>query len=585
MNELETAVAEPHWKRVRRLVRPWRPRILILVVASFLSGAFEALFLVVVTRTALAVANDKGTTGLVAGWQLPIAWSLAIATLLLVVRTILGMSVVLNSTQLQFSLAERLRNDVAEAFLRSSWATQQEERSGRLQELVSSFVISAIGVMSSLTSTLSASMSLIALLAIAVVVDPIASLVVIAALLGLGSILAPIRRRIRLRSRLAARRQMELAATTSELSQLGLEMQAFGVRERFIEIIADSVRGEAGASRRANFLSSTLPVLYTSLAFGAILLGLAVAAIVGVRELSAIGAVMLVMLRSLSYGSLVQTASGSLMRSLPFLEVLDTTMARYRNQRALEGEIGLDEVGAVEANRVSFSYNRERIALNDFSFRLESGEIVGVIGPSGAGKSTLVQLLLGVREPDQGVLTVGGVPLASVDRTAWTRLCSYVAQEPRLITGTVAENIRFFRADIDDDAVRESARAANVLDDIESLPQGFDTHLGERGSQLSGGQRQRISIARALARSPRLLILDEPTSALDPTSEALIRETVRELRGRVTVVIIAHRMSTLDICDRLMVIEGGRLMAFDVPEQLRLQSEFYRQALILSGIT
>lgn len=585
MNELEEVVAEPHWKRMRRLVRPWRMRVLFLVVASFLSGAFEALFLVVVTRTALAVADDRGTTGLVAGWKVAIGWSLVVATVLLIGRLTLGITSVLSSTRLYSELTFALRKDLVEAYLRSSWATQQNEQTGRLQELATSFVGSAMGVVGSFTSTVSASMNLLALLAIAVVVDPIASLVVIAALAGLGTTLAPIRHRIRLRSQFAARRQIEFAATTSELSQLGLEMQTFGARDRFIEIMATSIRGEATAARRASVLQGVLPVVYTSLAFGAILLGLAVAAAVGVRELSAIGAVMLVMLRSLSYGQQLQTASGGLMRSLPFLEVLDSTLARYHSQRAVEGAIRLDEVGPIEADHVDFSYVRDRAALKDVSFRLEPGEIVGVIGPSGAGKSTLVQLLLGVREPAGGLLTVAGVPLASIERTSWTRLSSYVAQEPRLITGTVAENIRFYRDDIDDEAVREAARAANVLADIEALPQGFDTHLGERGSQLSGGQRQRISIARALARSPRLLILDEPTSALDPGSEALIRETVGSLRGRVTVVIIAHRMSTLDICDRLMVIEGGHLMAFDVPERLRLQSDFYRQALILSGIT
>ncbi|MFM8484076.1 MAG: ABC transporter ATP-binding protein [Actinomycetota bacterium] len=272
------------------------------------------------------------------------------------------------------------------------------------------------------------------------------------------------------------------------------------------------------------------------------------------------------------------------MRSLPFLEVLDGTLDRYRGHRATDGRTRVTTIGAIEAHDVSFSYTGDRPALTDVSFRLEPGEIVGVIGPSGAGKSTLVQLLLGIREPTSGNITVDGVDLTDMERTSWTDLVSFVAQEPHLITGTVSENIRFFRSEIDDEAIASAARSANVLTDIERLPEGFATHLGERGSQLSGGQRQRMSIARALAGSPRLLILDEPTSALDVTSESSIRDTIAALRGRVTVVVIAHRMSTLDMCDRLMVIEGGRLKAFDTPERLRRDSEFYRQALALSGI-
>ena len=148
----------------------------------------------------------------------------------------------------------------------------------------------------------------------------------------------------------------------------------------------------------------------------------------------------------------------------------------------------------------------------------------------------------------------------------------------------MAENIRFFRDGISEEDLREVAHQANILTDIEGLPQGFETHLGERGSQLSGGQRQRLSIARALVGRPELLILDEPTSALDGQSEALIRSTLASLHGRLSVVIIAHRMSTLDICDRIMVIESGRMTALDTPDTLRSDSTFYRTALAVAGI-
>lgn len=584
MSNFDDTSTTKHWTRVRRLVWPWRGRVGALVAVSFISGLLEALFLVVVTRTALAVADDRERTGLLAGREFSVTVALIIAGVLLVARLVMALVGVWSSTALDTRLSVALRRDLSDAYLRSSWANQQNEPSGQLQQLLTSFVQEALGVVGSFTSTVTASLNLLALLVIAVLVDPVASLVVVAALFGLGTVLAPIRLRIRLRSRSAARVQREFSAAVSELGQLGLEMQTFGVRDRFTETISDLVSKEANARRKAINLNSSLAPIYTSLAFGAVLLGLAVASMVGVGELSAIGAVMLVMLRSLSYGQQLQTASGNLMRSLPFLETLDSTLARYRSLRATEGRERLTTVGPIVAEHVSFSYTNDRRALSGLSFRLEPGEIVGVIGPSGAGKSTLVQLLLGVREPTSGTITVDGVALTDVERTSWTDLVSFVAQEPHLITGTAAENIRFFRAGIDDAALRDAARAANVLADIEALPQGFDSHLGERGTQLSGGQRQRISIARALAKSPTLLILDEPTSALDVTSESLIRDTIASLRGKVTVVIIAHRMSTLDMCDRLMVIEGGRLMAFDTPEQLRHNSEFYRQALALSGI-
>ena len=162
---------------------------------------------------------------------------------------------------------------------------------------------------------------------------------------------------------------------------------------------------------------------------------------------------------------------------------------------------------------------------------------------------------------------------------------AFVAQEALLFTGTVAENICFFRDGLDEATLRRAAAQANILADVDALPDGFDTHLGERGSRLSGGQRQRLSIARALAGDPELLVLDEPTSALDGQSEALIRATLGRLKGTMTIVIIAHRMSTLEMCDRIMVIEGGRMTAFDTPEGLHRHSDFYQHAMSIAGIS
>jgi ABC-type multidrug transport system fused ATPase/permease subunit len=189
-----------------------------------------------------------------------------------------------------------------------------------------------------------------------------------------------------------------------------------------------------------------------------------------------------------------------------------------------------------------------------------------------------------MRNPESGSIKANGIDLKEIDRSSWASKVAFVPQEATLITGTVAENIAFYRPGISEQQMIEAARSAHVLDDIQKLPQGFNTNLGERAQQLSGGQRQRLSIARALVGNPELLILDEPTSALDMKSESVIRDTIAALNGKVTVVVIAHRLSTLDVCSRLMVIQEGRLKALATPTELAENNDFYKEALFLAGL-
>ena len=241
-------------------------------------------------------------------------------------------------------------------------------------------------------------------------------------------------------------------------------------------------------------------------------------------------------------------------------------------------------MGSIEFSSVSFSYLSTREVVQNVSFQLSAGNSYGIIGPSGSGKSTLVQLLLGIRNPTSGLITANGIDLKEIDRSFWTSKVAFVPQDATLITGTVAQNIAFYRPGISEQQMIEAARSAHVLEDIQKLPLGFNTDLGERAQQLSGGQRQRLSIARALVGNPELLILDEPTSALDMTSESVIRDTIASLNGCVTVVVIAHRLSTLDVCGRLMVIQDGQLKAFATPIELAADNAFYKETLRLAGV-
>ena len=211
-------------------------------------------------------------------------------------------------------------------------------------------------------------------------------------------------------------------------------------------------------------------------------------------------------------------------------------------------------------DRVTFAYDADATALSEISFTAKKGEVVALVGASGAGKSTLVDLIPRFLDPTGGRVLVDGVDLREIRLEALRSLTGIVSQDTVLFNDTVRANVAFGRPDATRSQLDAAARAANALGFIEALPQGWDTNLGERGTRLSGGQRQRLAIARALVSDPPILILDEATSALDVESERLVQEAIDRLLVGRTVFVIAHRLATIQHADRILVLDGGRLV-------------------------
>jgi len=240
----------------------------------------------------------------------------------------------------------------------------------------------------------------------------------------------------------------------------------------------------------------------------------------------------------------------------------------------------------VDIRSLSLTYPNKIVpALNKVSLEIESGTFVAIVGPSGAGKTSLVDVLLGVLDGTSGsVLISGNPPLQTIAK--WPGAIAYVPQDVAMSSGTIRENITlgFPENSEDEGLIHDALRTAQLLTFIESLPQGLDTQVGERGTKLSGGQRQRLGIARAMFTKPKLLVLDEATSALDGQTESDISSSILELKGSATVVMIAHRLSTVRFADLVVYIDGGKILAQGTFEEVRRQVPNFEKQAQLMGL-
>lgn len=564
-----------------------RRRMVVFTVASTLGGLVESalLYLVVRLATALAAGDESVSTSFGPIPEADLAISEVFVVAFAMVAVLVALSVV------QASLAARMsevaltnaRSRTFDAFMAAEWDVQARERAGHLQELLTTHVKRVAQGVLALTDGITASVSFLAFLVSAVLISPVAATTILAGVVVLYLVLRPLISLTRTRSQAHAASNTRYAVSVAQTVELSREIRAFDVGETVRAEVADEADEAARLGTATRLLGKLSPKLYQSAALLLVVAGMAGVHAADVGDVGDLGAVVLLLVRALTYSQGLQAAIQQANEVAPYIEVLGARESLYASRRGRDGTEALEPVRSVAVAGLSFAYDVEEPVLVDLGFEVGAGETIGIVGPSGSGKSTLVQLLLRLRNPDTGRYEVNGAAASSYRSSSWYGQVAFVPQDNQLLTATVADNIRFHRP-LTEGQVERAARLAHLHDEIVALPEGYATVVGSGAKDLSGGQRQRLGLARALAGSPSVLVLDEPTSALDMRSESLVQQTLDELHGTVTMFIVAHRLSTIGRCNRIMVLREGRLEAFDEPEVLARTNDFYREALRLSQL-
>jgi ABC-type multidrug transport system fused ATPase/permease subunit len=567
-------------RRANMLIGDRRRHVAALAFISALNGFTEAAMLVLLAQLGVSLVKRDNTAFVHVGsfhFHAHLSTLIYVFFALTIVRLLLQFPISLLPARIAADVQASVRRRLFHTYTRASWDVQSRDREGLLQETMTSQVLQATGSAMQFTTLISALLTFVVLLASAFAVNVVAALAVLLISVTGFALLRPVRGLGVKRAALLSDAQVRFAGAVAEAVRLAEETHVFGAEAAQRRRVDAFTARSRGLFYRTQLLIKLVPNLYQSLIYLLVAGGIWGLYEFGRSHASSLGAIVLLLLRGSQSGQVVQAAYQGLNQTMPFVERLERTMGPYRDSAPVYGTLELPTIETLSFEHVDFAYRPEEPVLDDISFEIRGRESIGIVGPSGAGKSTLVQLLLRLREPGEGSFLINGVQASEFAAAHWSTQVAYVPQEPRVLHASVKENIRYFR-DIDDDAIERAARLAQIHDDVVGWSAGYDTIIGPRADAVSGGHKQRICLARALAAEPQVLVLDEPTSALDPQSESLIGTSLSTLRHELTLFVVAHRMSTLDICDRVMVIVDGKLVAFDTRALLEAENPYYREA-------
>ena len=563
----------------------YRLGIVILVGVGFLSGIFEGVGANALIPLFSFITGGGGGTDFISqaikrlfgfvGVDFSLTSLLVFIALLFVLKSM----VLFFGSYIQFKISyDYERNTRAELFqkaLMSSWSYLLEQKLGHLEKVLSVEIQMVARLLKTLSSIVLILTGLFVYVFVAVNISPMITLVTLG--VGLMTLLVsqPLVKKVRELSRQLSSKSRAIAHFVNE-NIIGMKTVKAASVSAPIRILGETY---FDSLRQLELKRSLLGALFGSffqpLSIIFILLLFSFSYKTSTFNLPAFIAIIYLIQRIFSYVQNLQTHLQSVFSSLPYLEhVLLCQDQALQNEEKDSGTRPFVFEKAFSFRDVSFGYKEKRV-LSGVSFSIPKGSFIGLIGPAGAGKPPGVDLALRLFKPDSGEILLDGISVLDIDLHTYRKNVGYVSQDIHLINDTVANNIRFFDESITEEAIVRAAKQAYIYDVIEALPEKFSSVVGERGIHFSAGQRQRIVIARVLARNPQFLILDEATSALDNESEKRIQEVIENLKGKITVLAIAHRLGTVMSCDAVFVLEDGKIVESGNPRELLKNQDSY----------
>jgi len=477
------------------------------------------------------------------------------------------------------SYQEKTRGELFKLTAEADWRYLLKQKLGHLETFLTTNVNYASSLLQNISDSLMMMASLIIFLLVAVNISWPVTLITLA----LGGLIFFIFKPFLYKIRSLARENEKINRQTAHLVNediLGMKtIKAMSAGSKIIEKAKEYFRLKKELLVKTSFFSIIAGVLIQPIGLIFVFVIFAISFKTNAFNFAALIAIIYLIQRIFVYLQQLQSTIYAMTISASYVD----RMLEYKDELIKNKEIdaGADNFkfdDSLEFKNVSFSYDSSKQILNNTSFVIKKGEMVGLIGPSGSGKTTIVDMILRLFDPDKGKISLDGKDINKININGWRRNIGYVSQDIFLKNDTIANNIKFYDDSISNKEMIEAAKMANIYDFIQSRPNKFETVIGERGSLLSVGQRQRIVIARILARKPQLLILDEATSALDNESEIQIQEVIENLKNKVTVLLIAHRLSTVTNCAKLLVLRNGKIKEQGSPEELlkNKRSYFYK---------